>query len=236
MSELEHAFRLPLPGWPRAVFCSDFAYESAELRMGDVVVLRAPTRPVLERGVSAVLPDSGARVAMRLELNDRGTPTVRVSIDDRAALSEEGLRARPTTSAWVHATIALAASVAGFVASYLYLLRAASEEGDWALKMARHMAGWHLLLVVTLFPSSVWGQRVGIRAVQWTSALFFAIHAGIALANLGAVDAAGYGGAIASFNALSGVCFLAAVLYGNRAYRDMDPVAALRAARVRHPR
>ena len=232
MPEFVRAFLLPLPGWPRAIFSSDFEYEGAELRLDDSVVLCAATRAILEQGVRGVLPTSGSHVAMRLERNDRGTPTVRVTIDDRPALGEDALRARPSRSAWIHASIALAASAAGFVASYLYLLRAASEEGDWALKMGRHMAGWHLLLVVTLFPASVWGQRVGIRAVQWTSALFFAIHAGIALANLGDGDASGHGGAIAFFNALSGACFLAAVIYGNRAYRDMDPVAALRAGRV----
>ncbi len=233
MAELEQAFRLPLPGWPRAVFCSDYAYDGADLRLDDTVVLHASTRSLLERGVSAVLPGSGSRIEMRLARDDRGTPTVQVSLDGRAALSEDGLRARPTASAWLHASIALAASVAGFVASYLYLLRAAAEEGDWALKMARHMAGWHLLLVVTLFPSSVWGQRVGIRVVQWTSALFFLIHTGIALANLSAGGASGHGGAIALWNALSGSCFLVAVVYGNRAYRDMDPMAALQAGRLR---
>ena len=233
MAELERAFHLPLPGWPRAVFCSDYAYERAELRLGEGVVLHASTRSLLERGVSALIPGSAARIEMRLAPNDVGTPTVQVSVDGRAALSEDRLRARPSASAWWHASIALAASIAGFVASYLYLLRAATEAGDWPLKMARHMAGWHLLLVVTLFPSSVWGQRVGIRAVQWTSALFFVIHAGIALANLAAPDASGHGGAIALWNALSGACFLAAVLYGNRAYRDMDPVAALQQGRLR---
>jgi len=232
MAEIERAFLLPLPGWPRAVFTSDFGYDRAELRLDGSVVLRTPTRLVLEHGVGGVLAASGARVEMRLRPNDRGTPDVCVAIDGRAARPEEALRARPSPSAWAHACLALAASAAGFVASYLYLLRAAAEEGDWALKMARHMAGWHLLLVVTLFPASVWGQRAGIRAVQYTSALFFAIHVGIALANLGA-GASGHGGSIAFFNALSGVFFFAAVVYGNRVHRDMDPVAALRAGRVR---
>jgi hypothetical protein len=235
MAELELVFLLPLPGWPRAVVGSDFAYDGAQLRLADAVVLRASTRVALERGVRAVLSPSGSELAMRLESSDRGTPTVRVTVDGRPALAEGALRARPSASAWIHASMALAGSAAGFVASYLYLLRAASEVGDWALKMGRHMAGWHLLLVVTLFPASVWGQRVGIRVVQWTSGLFFAIHVGIALANLGSSDPAGHDGALAFFNAASGGCFLAAVLYGNRAYRDMDPVAALRAGRARGP-
>lgn len=232
MAELERAYLLPLPGWPRAVFCSAYGYDGAELRVADAVVLRTSTRADLEAGVHERLPRSSAEVAMCLAPNERGTPIVRVTVDGRPALEEGAVRARPTPSVWIHASIALAASAAGFVASYVYLLRAAAQEGDWALKMARHMAGWHLLLVVTLFPASVWGQRVGIRAVQWTSALFFAIHAGIAIANLGADTATDHGSAIALFNGLSGVFFLASVGYGNRAHRDMDPVAALRAGRA----
>ncbi len=235
MREIERGFLLPVAGWPRATFGSDFGYDAAELRLDGAVLLRAPTRAELEAGVRGVLRPSGQAIAMRLVPGPRGTPTVVVTVDDRPAPAEDALRARPARSAWIHASIALAASAAGFVASWLYVLRAAGEEGDWALKMARHMAGWHLLLVLTLFPASVWGQRTGIRAVQWTSALFFAIHAGIALANVGSPDASGHGGAIALWNALSGACFLAAVAYGNRAHRDMDPVAALRAGRARAP-
>jgi hypothetical protein len=231
VADIELGFLLPLPGWPRAVFTSDFGYEHAELRLDDRVVLRAPTRAELERGATGLVP-SAAAVTMRLGTNDRGTPEIQIAVDGRFALAEGGVRARPTRSAWTHACLALAASGAGFVASWLYLLRAAAEEGDWALKMGRHMAGWHLLLVVTLFPASVWGQRRGIRGVQLVSVLFFAIHAGIAIANLGAADPAGHGGAIAFFNAVSGVFFLAAAVYGNVAYRDMDPVAAVRAGRT----
>jgi len=128
----------------------------------------------------------------------------------------------------VHASLALMGSAAGFVASALYLAKGSAAEGAWAIKMGQHMAGWHLLLTVTLFPASVWGQRVGIRAVQLVSLLFFFIHAGIALANVAPTDAADPSdGAIAFFNAVSGIFFLATAIYGNRAYRDMDPVAAL---------
>jgi hypothetical protein len=64
--------------------------------------------------------------------------------------------------------------------------------------------------------------------------LFFLIHVGIAIANVGAGDPADpLEGAIAFLNALSGVLFLATVLYGNRAWRDMDPVRALREGRTR---
>ena len=70
--------------------------------------------------------------------------------------------------------------------------------------------------------------------MQWVSPLFFLIHAGLALANLGPSDAPEPNSPwIAGLNALSGLLFLVAAVYGNRAYRDMDPVAALRAGRVR---
>ena len=68
-------------------------------------------------------------------------------------------------SAWLHAWIALTGSVLGFVASYLYVGRAQTFSDQWAMQMAIHMAGWHLLLALTLFPASVWGQRPGIRSV-----------------------------------------------------------------------
>jgi len=136
-------------------------------------------------------------------------------------------------SAWTHAVLALTGSGAGFVASYLYLLKAQALQSDWALKMGYHMAGWHLLLTFTLFPASVWGQRIGIRSVQLVSLLFFFIHAGIALANIGPHDPTNPDDpSIAFFNALSGLLFLIAAIYGNRAYRDMDPVEALRTGRI----
>ena len=230
MAEVELGFLLPLPGWPRAVFESDYAFAGGRLVLDGVEVLRAHSRAVLEAGVHGRLPACDAAVEMRLNRTEGGASAVDVLVDGAPARREETLRARPSRSAWIHACLALAASAAGFVASWLYLQRAALEEGDWALKMANHMAGWHLLLTFTLFPASVWGQRVGIRLVQIVSLLFFFIHAGIALANLGG---GGHGGAIAVFNGLSGIFFLAATLYGNWAYRDMDPVAALRAGRVR---
>ena len=233
LPELEVAFRLPLDGWPRAVFESDYAYDGGRLVVDDHAVVRANTRRQLEGGVRGSLPLSGVDVAVRLVVGER-TPDLQVWVDGRPALREDALRARPTPSAWVHACLALTASAAGFTASYLYLLKAHALQSEWALKMANHMAGWHLLLTFTLFPASVWGQRVGIRAVQWASLLFFCIHAGIAVANLGPTDPTNPDDPwIALWNAVSGVCFLAAALYGYRAYRDMDPVTALRAGRVR---
>ncbi len=93
--------------------------------------------------------------------------------------------------------------------------------------MAYHMAGWHLLLTFTLFPSSVWGQRVGIRSVQVVSAVFFVIHACIAAVNaLDPQTMTVNDQWIAAWNALSGSFFLAAAIYGNPAYRDMDPARA----------
>jgi len=233
MAELEIAFRLPLENWPRAVFESDYSYDGGRLMVDTQTVARANTRQELEHGVRGSLLPLGLDVAVRLMVGER-TPDLQVWVDGRLASREDRLRALPTTSAWVHACLALAASAAGFTASYLYLVKAQTLQSDWALKMANHMAGWHLLLTVSLFPASVWGQRVGIRAVQGVSVLFFFIHVGIALANVGAGDAGAPDDRwIGMWNALSGACFLAAALYGNRAYRDMDPVRALRAGRVR---
>lgn len=229
MAALELGYLLPLRGWPEAVFHSDFTYEGGALTVDGAVMLEARSREALERGVDGVGPQ-GSVVEMRLERDRRDVPVLRLLVNGEAAVRSDRLRARPTRSAWLHGCQALAASAAGFTASYLYLLRAAQEQSGWSLKMANHMAGWHLLLTLTLFPASVWGQRAGIRAVQLVSLLFFAIHAGIAIANLGVADAGEYAGPISFFNAASGALFLLAAVYGSRAYRDMDPVVAFRAA------
>lgn len=233
MADVELGFLLPLPGWPRALVQTDFGYESVRLELDGRTVLRTDSRAALEGGVSERLAPEGSLIAMRLRLTERGAPDLQVSIDGQDARREDRLRARPSGSAWLHACLALAASAAGFVASYLYLVRAALDQSDWALKMGNHMAGWHLLLTFVLFPASVWGQRRGIRLVQAVSFLFFLIHLGIAVANLMPGEAGGHEGAIAVFNALSGAFFLASALYGQRAYRDMDPVAAFRSGRAR---
>lgn len=117
---------------------------------------------------------------------------------------------------WIHASMALAASGFGFVASYLYLERSHADSDPWAMKMALHMAAWHLLLVLLLFPTSLLGRKIGARVVQGVSAVFFLIHAGIAAANTNAASFAGVGLWIAVFNALSGIFFLGAVLYSDR--------------------
>lgn len=235
MAELEIHFLLPLEGWPRAQFGSDFTYDHARLTIAGAPLLHATTRPELERGLSVHMLPDGERVHLRLSVERHGSPHLELRVAGKLALREDELRPPPTPSAWIHATLALAASAAGFVASYLYVLRAAAtDDPEWAMKMAHHMAGWHLLLTFALFPASLWGRRIGIRSVQGVSLLFFLIHTGIALANLGGETAApGHHGWIAFFNALSGGLFLAATIYGNRAWRDMDPVAALRSGRLR---
>lgn len=223
-SGLTIAFRLPIEGWPRAVFESDYGYRGGRLSIDGTQVLHASSREELERGI-----EGGARGAtLSLKLGEHnGAPRLALFANGEEARREDRIWASPTRSAWIHAFIALGGSAAGFAASYFYLLKAAELHDDWARKMGQHTAGWHLLLTFTLFPASVWGQRAGIRAVQLVSLLFFAIHAGIALANSDLGDPA-----IAFFNALSGVLFFASVIYGQRAHRDMDPIAALRTGRA----
>jgi hypothetical protein len=212
-------FRLPIPGAPRAELVADYASTSARLIVDGDLALRSDSRDALRAGIAC------QRAGHQLLVRASDDGDFRVLVDGIEAPREDQLRAPPSRSAWWHATIALAGSVFGLVASYLYVLRAGASGDPWALKMATHMAVWHLLLTVTLFPCSVWGQRLGIRAVQAASALFLLIHLGIAIAN--ALDGAvAEGAAIATLNALSGASFLAAVLYGQRAHADMDPLAA----------
>jgi hypothetical protein len=208
---LEVAFRLPLQGAPRAVFASDFGLRGGRLTVDGNLVLAVDSRAALERGM--VVPLGHARLTLRT-LDDE----VRLWVDGVEAPREDRLRAPTSRSAWVHACMALAASAFGFIASWLYIGR-----GDaWSTKMALHMAAWHLLLTLTLFPASVWGQRVGIRAVQLAALVFFCIHLGIAIANIAApMDG------IAILNAASGMAFLATTVYGQRAHRDMDPLREL---------
>jgi hypothetical protein len=221
---LEIAFRLPLPGWPRAVFQSDYGYRGGRLLLDGTQVLAAPSREALERGVEGQA--LGAPLAMRL-VDQGGAPALELTAAGNQARREGRIFAQPTRSAWTHALLALGGSAAGFAASWSYLAKAAALHDDWARKMGQHTAGWHLLLTFTLFPASVWGQRPGIRAVQLVSLVFVLIHAGMALANADLGDSG-----IAFFNAASGLLFLASVVYGNRAHHDMDPIAALVAGRA----
>lgn len=218
MSGMVITFRLPEASWPRAIFESDYGMRTGRLTLEGEELLAFEDRAKLEQGIETDW--RGRTLALHVE-NERD---VSVTLDGAPALREDRLHAPPSRSAWIHAFVALFASFAGFVASYLYLLRAEHFDDPWALKMSIHMAGWHLLLTLTLFPASVWGQRVGIRAVQGISLLFFLIHAGIAAANTSqALD----GPWIAALNALSGLFFLIAVLYGQVAHRDMNPLRAL---------
>ena len=224
---IDFVFRLPLPGWPRARFKSGFGHENARLTVDGARVLHAATREELEAGVEGELR-TGEPVAM--QLTDRGLVVVAAG---KRALREDRVFAKPTRSAWIHAVIALLGSAAGFVASAFYLVKSSylaeldPMSAQWAHKMGIHTAGWHLLLTFTLFPASVWGQRMGIRAVQVVSLVFFCIHVGIALANADLADPA-----IAFFNGASGLLFAASVVYGQRAHRDMDPVRALHENRI----
>jgi hypothetical protein len=219
MAERRVAFRLPLPGLPRALFVTDYGLNQGQLLVDDTIILTASSHEAIVRGVSVTLPGTERQILVQAEEDE-----VRLSLDGAEVRREDRLRAPSSRSAWLHGWIALAGSAFGFAASYLYVLRANSLSDPWSMRMALHMAAWHLLLTLTLFPASVWGQRAGIRAVQAMSLVFFFIHLGIALSNSGSNEQAD-GPFIALFNALSGFAFLVAVLYGQRAHADMDPLS-----------
>jgi hypothetical protein len=218
MAARTFAFRLPLPGLPRATFVTDYRFSRGQLLIDGVVLLDATSRDALTLGMSVTLPGTHQQITLRADDDD-----LVLLLDGVAARREDQLVAPTSRSAWMHGWIALAGSVFGFVASYMYLQRAKTLDDAWSLRMALHMAAWHFLLTLTLFPASVWGQRLGIRAVQAMSLLFFAIHVCIAISNAGSAGAAPDQGWIAFLNAASGFAFLGAVLYGQRAHHDMDP-------------
>ncbi len=222
--------RLPLPDWPAVTVESAYGGGETMLRIEGRDVLCAQDRDDLRRGVSADL--DGRTLRMKLDEDGAGG-ALHVEIDGIPAVDESSLSPRASRTAWRHALLVAAASLAGFIASYLYLERAYATDSVWSLKMAYHMAGWHLVLTLVLAPAVILFGRIGIRFVQGTAALFFAIHLGIAISN--ALDPASlhHGGAIALWNAVSGLFFLAAVPYGNVAWRDMDPVLALKAELTR---
>lgn len=209
-------FCLPAPGLPRVTVTSDYGLRRATVRMADRVALDVASPDELERGVAVEVPGYGV-LALRTADGE-----LALTLDGRPVRREDELTAPVSRSAWLHAWIALAGSLFGFLASALYVQRARAFADPWAMKMALHMAGWHLLLTLTLFPASVLGQRPGIRAVQAVSALFFAIHVGIALANTHAE-----GPWIAALNGASGLAFLGAAIYGQVAHRDMDPAGGV---------
>lgn len=184
-------------------------------------ILHVPSRTALEEGVSARFAEG--LVCARLA-TEGDTTKLHLSLDGVEAIDERDIELSATRSTWVHALLALGGSFAGFVASGLYLHKAALLHSAWATKMGQHTAGWHLLLTLTLLPGALWGGRIGIRVVQCVCFLFFAIHLAIAIANLGPSDPSNPNDAgVALFNALSGALFLAAGLVGQRAHREMDP-------------
>ena len=223
MAERHIAFRLPLEGLPRAVFLTDYGLRHGRLIVDGSVVLEAPSRDSLKSGVSVELPGRAHRLTVRA-IDDE----VQLSVDGVIARREDELRAPSSRSAWLHGWIALAGSAFGFIAGYLYVLRANTQGDAWSMRMAMHMAAWHLLLTLTLFPASVWGQRIGIRIVQATSLVFFVIHVAIAFSNARVSGEIAEGASIAFFNGASGLMFLIAVIYGERAHADMDPLVAAR--------
>ena len=218
MAEHRIEFRLPLPGLPRALFAGDYGLRQGKVLVDGNLVLEARLPEALARGVSGQLPGTDHQLELRAIDGE-----VHLFLDDREIKPEERLQAPVSRSAWIHGFIALAGSAFGFIASYLYVQRADALGDPWSMRMAVHMAAWHLLLTLTLFPASVWGQRIGIRAVQATSVVFLAIHAGIALSNAVAAEIS-EGLGIAIWNAASGLAFLGAVVYGQRAHHDMNPL------------
>lgn len=219
---------LPGENQGRVVFESDYTFADGRLFLADEEVACARSRGDLEQGIVAHPASLNGR-ELRARLVMEGViPTVVVTLDGIELADVAELQPSPSRSAWLHAFIALGGSAAGFAASLLYLERADAVDSVHAFKMAYHMAGWHLLLVLTLFPASVWGRRAGIRSVQVVSAVFFCIHAGIALANIAdPVPSDPTEFQIALWNAVSGALFLVCVFYGQRAWRDMDPLRAI---------
>jgi hypothetical protein len=207
MAELRIDFVLPRAAPSRAVFVTDYGLRGGRLLVADQIVVEAASRDALARGVTAVLERTGQRVEVRA-LDDFD---VQVTLDGEPAVRADRASTETRRAAWLHAVLALGASACGFAASFLYVVRARVAADPWAMKMAVHMAGWHLLLTIALFPAAVWGGRFGRHAVRATALLFFLIHLGIALANGGASGEA-HASLIAALNAASGLLFLATTL------------------------
>jgi hypothetical protein len=227
MADHELRFRLPVKGCPEVVFETNYSYAGGRLLMGEEELLVVASRQELRDGASCCFHDTDEVLFIELISDSVNRAYLVMTLGGRKALTEKELTLHPSRSTWIEASLALLASVFGLWASYRYLALFQQTGEAWPLKMACHMAGWHLLLVLTLFPAVAWGQRIGIRTAQVVSGLFALIHLGIALANFFSmgekVDTPG----IAFFNAASGILFLAALVYGARAHSDMDPVAAL---------
>lgn len=228
MARYEEHFLLASLGWRRLTFASDYSLSFGVLEVDGQELLRARSQQQLLDGIDIAWPT--ANDVLRLRLIDIKTRQLQLHHNGVLLPREKKVEVPPSRAVWMHAYLALWASFAGFVASYLYLKKAQILESVWALKMGYHTAGWHLLLTLTLFPASVWGQRPGIRLVQVVSAVFFAIHLGIGLANFGVNDPNNPNDFwIGLWNATSAVFFGLAVWWGNKAHADMDIQKYLRA-------
>src|SRR5262245_19420098 len=143
MAELRIAFRLPTS---RALFVSDYGLRGGCLLVDGATLLEAPSHESLVAGVSVD----------RFTLRAPDGFDVRLWLDGEEVPREDRLRAPTSRAAWIHALLALAGSAFGLIASALYVGRAGASGDPWAMKMALHMAAWHLLLTLTLFPASAW--------------------------------------------------------------------------------
>jgi len=204
MPERSLSFVLPDPGG-RATFVTDYGLRGGRLVIDGSEVLAAPSQEALQRGVSAALVAPDRHVVVRAADDF----DVRIWVDGVEARREDEARSSTGGSSALHAILALVASACGFAASWLYVVRARAFGDPWSMKMALHMAGWHALLTLTLFPGALFGNRLGLIVVRLTCLVFFAIHVGIALANLGPEAESG---AIAILNAASGLAFLATAI------------------------
>ena len=205
MPERSLSFVLPRPAGERATFFTDFGLRGGRLVVDGSEVLAASSREALQRGVRAALADPERQVLVRAA----GDFDVRIWVDGVEARREDEARSTTGGRSALHAILALVASACGFAASWLYVVRARAAGDPWSMKMALHMAGWHALLTLTLFPGALFGNRLGLIVVRITCLVFFAIHVGIALANLGPEAESG---AIAILNAASGLAFLATAI------------------------
>lgn len=214
-------FVLPDRNLTRVCFESDYEFRSTRVRIAEREILELANPQELDRGTTLTSVSlGGATLEVRRRM-DGAIPIIDIFLAGESATPEDELSAYTARAAWIHAFQALAASAAGFVASAIYLSKSQDSGSLHEFKMAYHMAAWHLLLTLTLFPASVWGGCFGIRFVQTTSALFFLIHAGIAAANLSTFNSPEAADpAIALWNAVSGFFFLVATIYGNRAHAE----------------
>jgi hypothetical protein len=204
MAELRFDYLLPAPDHGSATFVTDYGLRGGRLLVGGAVVLEATSRADLERGVRCTF---GSPEHL-FEVRSASAYDVRLWLDGVEAARGDAARAA-RRAAWIHAGLALVASACGFAASWVYVVRARAAVDPWAMKMALHMAAWHLLLTLTLFPAAAWGGRAGVGAVRLTSLVFALIHVGIAASNTGAEAASG---PIAALNAASGLAFLATAI------------------------